>query len=185
MQCSKMTDLMMRYFDKELSDIELKKLEEHIDSCKSCRAEFNSLKDAISLVDSLPDLEPSLSFESKVMERIEMRRNRIITACLLIGSIGLFSFANQVFFHVILPYMHNSEIALKLTDYLGFIFDRFTSVLTSSLVYMNVTIESLKILRGIVIRDYTNVVFCFVAFIIIMNLQLFRILNLHRDLGVK
>lgn len=181
MQCSKMTDLMMKYLDKDISETELKELEKHNLSCKSCNNEFNSLKIAMDLVEALPDIEPPYNFEMKVMEKIEKRRYRLSTASLLIGAIGLFSYAYYMILLVILPYIQNAQITSILYSYINYGIDKFTSYFTNILVYTNVTIENLLILRNILIKDYTNIVLCFAAFIVIMNIEFIKILNLQHE----
>jgi hypothetical protein len=61
----------MKFFDRELNDIEEAQLRQHIKGCKSCSDEFESLKDIFEIIEQEQDIEPPEDFERQVMSRIE------------------------------------------------------------------------------------------------------------------
>lgn len=70
MSCKQYSDLLMRYFDKDLNDIEAVKLKQHLKACRECSEEFVSLSEIFSFVESDITLEPPEDLEAKVMDKI-------------------------------------------------------------------------------------------------------------------
>jgi predicted anti-sigma-YlaC factor YlaD len=60
----------MKFFDKELNDIEEAQLKQHLKNCKNCSEEFNSLKEIFDIVEQDSGIEPPEDFELQVMSRI-------------------------------------------------------------------------------------------------------------------
>ncbi|HOV26424.1 MAG TPA: zf-HC2 domain-containing protein [Pseudobacteroides sp.] len=81
MSCEKFSDLMMKYFDGNISSKEDECLKEHIKSCTSCGAEFKSLSDIFNCYEEDVAIEPPEGFEASVMEKVreydELRRKRL------------------------------------------------------------------------------------------------------------
>lgn len=70
MNCETANELMMKYLDHEINDIEEAQLLQHVKSCKTCSDEFNCMKEAFALLGNAEEIEPPEDFEIKVMERI-------------------------------------------------------------------------------------------------------------------
>lgn len=70
MKCFDSQNFIMRFFDKELNDIEEAQLKQHLKNCKNCSEEFNSLKDIFDIVEQDSGIEPPEDFEAQVMSRI-------------------------------------------------------------------------------------------------------------------
>ena len=73
MTCNNAQTLMMKYFDKNINDIEEAQLKQHIKTCNNCTQEFTSLKDIFDLVeaDTCEKILPPADFEVQVMSRIK------------------------------------------------------------------------------------------------------------------
>lgn len=71
MKCEDSQNLIMKYFDRELNDIEEAQMKQHIKNCKKCRDEFESLREIFSVVELETEIEPPEDFERQVMYRIE------------------------------------------------------------------------------------------------------------------
>lgn len=73
MTCNNAQTLMMKYFDKNINDIEEAQLKQHIKTCNNCTQEFTSLKDIFDLVeaDNCEKILPPADFEVQVMSRIK------------------------------------------------------------------------------------------------------------------
>ena len=73
MTCNNAQTLMMKYFDKNINDIEEAQLKQHIKTCNNCTQEFTSLKDIFDLVeaDTCEKILPPADFEVQVMSRLK------------------------------------------------------------------------------------------------------------------
>lgn len=71
MNCNESQNYMMKYFDRDLNDIEEAQLKQHIKSCRICSEEFSNLKQIFTEIEQDPEIEPPEDFELQVMDRIE------------------------------------------------------------------------------------------------------------------
>lgn len=71
MKCNESQNFMMKFFDKNINDIEEAQLKQHLKSCTACSEEFQSLKQIFSEIEQEPATEPPEDFELQVMSRIE------------------------------------------------------------------------------------------------------------------
>lgn len=71
MKCNEYQDLMMKFFDKSLNDIEEARFKQHLKVCNSCNEEFLSLKEILFEIEQDSAAEPPENFELQVMSRIE------------------------------------------------------------------------------------------------------------------
>lgn len=60
--CSETGTLLSGYVDRRLNPEEQARVEEHLGGCRRCREELESLRAAVALLRSLPEVEPSRSF---------------------------------------------------------------------------------------------------------------------------
>jgi len=71
LKCEKYEALIMRYFDHDLSGNELKKLDQHLDSCSKCRLLFSQLGGILGTLEkTMPPAGPEPYLERLVMDRI-------------------------------------------------------------------------------------------------------------------
>lgn len=70
MKCVDSKNYIMKFFDRELNDIEEAHLKQHLKTCKDCSEEFNSLKEIFDIVEQESEIEPPEDFEIQVMSRI-------------------------------------------------------------------------------------------------------------------
>ncbi len=72
MNCNEAQNNMMRYFDRDLKDIEQVELKQHLENCENCSEEFSNLKQIFTEIEQdTESLEPPEDFELQVMNRIE------------------------------------------------------------------------------------------------------------------
>ena len=71
MKCEESQNFIMKYFDRELNDIEEAQLKQHLKVCKNCSDEFESLKEIFNVIEQGLEIEPPEDFERQVMYRIE------------------------------------------------------------------------------------------------------------------
>jgi len=80
MSCKKMRWLLQAYLDKELSQEEKERVENHLKSCGSCRLEFSSLKSLIKRLErvEVDTLSPSSGFTEKVISLLPEKRTSFL-----------------------------------------------------------------------------------------------------------
>jgi hypothetical protein len=61
----------MKFFDKEMNDIEEAQLKQHLKTCTKCSNEFTSLKEIFDYIEKDTDVEPPENFELQVMTRLK------------------------------------------------------------------------------------------------------------------
>lgn len=71
MMCESGNEYVMKYFDKELNDIEIVKLKQHLKVCTECSNEFNELSEIFGILEEDEKLEPPENFENQVMAKIK------------------------------------------------------------------------------------------------------------------
>lgn len=71
MKCNDSQNFMMKFFDREINDIEEAQLKQHLKTCTNCTKEFSGLKEIFADVELVSDIEPPKDFEFQVMSRIE------------------------------------------------------------------------------------------------------------------
>lgn len=71
MKCNESRDYMMKFFDKNINDIEEAQLKQHIKSCTKCSEEFSALSEIFSEIEQDLAIEPPEDFELQVMSRLE------------------------------------------------------------------------------------------------------------------
>lgn len=71
MKCNESRDYMMKFFDKNINDIEEAQFKQHIKSCTKCSEEFSALREIFSEIEQDSAIEPPEDFELQVMSRIE------------------------------------------------------------------------------------------------------------------
>jgi len=70
MSCNEICDKLSLYIDNELSDEEMRQMEEHLKSCENCQKELEEYKDLISILNSLPDEEPPEGYCERLHEKL-------------------------------------------------------------------------------------------------------------------
>lgn len=74
MDCKRASDLMMKYFDQAINNIEKEELSFHINACSTCRLEFQWMKQALEGVQELEDFEAPENFEVEILEQLDLNR---------------------------------------------------------------------------------------------------------------
>ncbi len=95
-ECDRVREWLSPYLDGELDSEEQHRVESHIESCRSCREELDSLRKTVSLVRSMPVIELRRSFAiSETVTKIwdgKLKSLSVVTAlvaaCLVLVFIG-------------------------------------------------------------------------------------------------
>ena len=75
MDCKKAHQLIPRYIDGKLDVAQKEELEKHIESCESCRKEYQLEKNIIESLKNMPPLELPEDFNKKMHEKLVYQKN--------------------------------------------------------------------------------------------------------------
>jgi len=70
LKCDKCENLIMHYFDHDLSGHEQEKLDQHLDLCSNCRLLFSQLSGILGTLENTVPTEPEPHLDRLVMDRI-------------------------------------------------------------------------------------------------------------------
>lgn len=70
MSCNRMESRILPYVDGRLKADEMKEMEAHLKSCAACELRVNEFRAVSSLLDEMPQIEPSGAFDARVRARV-------------------------------------------------------------------------------------------------------------------
>ena len=70
MSCTRMENKIMGYVDGRLKESERLDVEKHLAACGSCQLRVNEFRAVDSLLDEVPQIEPSAAFDVRVRARV-------------------------------------------------------------------------------------------------------------------
>ncbi|HXO62379.1 MAG TPA: zf-HC2 domain-containing protein [Candidatus Acidoferrales bacterium] len=70
MSCTRMETRLLGYIDGRLKESEQREMEKHLAACPACTVRVNEFRSVSSLLDELPQIEPSAAFDLRVRARI-------------------------------------------------------------------------------------------------------------------
>jgi hypothetical protein len=70
LKCDRCENLIMRFFDHDLSGQEREDLDQHLDSCSNCRLLFSQLNGIVDTLENMEPAKPEPHLERLVMDRI-------------------------------------------------------------------------------------------------------------------
>lgn len=71
MRCQVILEMLSPYLDGALDPAEQQVVQKHLASCPSCRAEYEELKNCVTLLQELPEIAPPANFRVGLMEKID------------------------------------------------------------------------------------------------------------------
>lgn len=180
MQCKEINNLIMKYFDGNISELEREMIIKHNEKCCSCALDFKVLRQAMDALEEFPELEVPDGFESRVMEGIKNRvsyaTNPKIVAYWLVSVLGLMIFAWNMVTFVAIPFVRESGILIAANNVLIYGINMVSGFLSDLLVKASVLLGKTLVMRNVLLRDYaTWVTLVAVAF---MGINLFLIYRL-------
>jgi len=69
-RCLKVLDLLPRFIENDFTEAEEKEIREHLASCPSCQAEYESMLGLLDTLDTMPNLAVPASFKEAVMRHL-------------------------------------------------------------------------------------------------------------------
>lgn len=70
MSCERMENQILSYVDGRLKESDRAEVEKHLAGCPGCRVRVNAFRAVGSLLDELPQIEPSDAFDARVHARV-------------------------------------------------------------------------------------------------------------------
>lgn len=180
MQCKEINNLVMKYFDGNISELEREMIIKHNEKCDHCALEFTVLRQAMDALEEFPELEVPDGFESRVMEGIKNRvayaTNPKIVAFWLISVLGLMIFAWNMVAFVAIPFARESGMLIAAQNVLIYGMNLISGFLSDLLVTVSVLLGKTLVIRNVLLREYaTWVTLIAMAF---MSINLFLIYRL-------
>jgi hypothetical protein len=170
----------MKYFDGNISEIELEQLLKHNQKCSDCAEEFEILKDAIYEIETLPEIDPPLELTAKIMTSITEQKhfnlNRRQIMCAIMGFIGLVLFTYNIIAYVILPMMGFTPL-VSFQGGLEVIY-MLVEKTKDSFVDMSLYLGKLLIFRNILLREYTVFISLWLSMFAMVGLLLYKLMNM-------
>jgi anti-sigma factor RsiW len=70
MSCTRINERILPYLDGRLKEGERRKVEAHLAACAPCRLRVEEFRAVTGLLGELPEIEPSLTFDTRVRARV-------------------------------------------------------------------------------------------------------------------
>jgi anti-sigma factor RsiW len=70
MSCGRMENKILAYVDGRLKESERLEMEKHLSACGACQLRVNEFRAVTSLLDEVPQIEPSAAFDVRVRARV-------------------------------------------------------------------------------------------------------------------
>jgi anti-sigma factor RsiW len=70
MSCSRMESKILAYVDGRLKESERLEMEKHLSACGACQLRVNEFRAVTSLLEEVPQIEPSAAFDVRVRARV-------------------------------------------------------------------------------------------------------------------
>ncbi len=75
MKCMEVMQKINKYYDEKLSDIDIHKINKHLQKCSNCRNEYNEMKNIYRILSNHQIVNPPEDFTQNVMDRINKNNN--------------------------------------------------------------------------------------------------------------
>ena len=185
MQCRQISNLTMKYFDGNISEIELEQLLKHNQKCSDCAEEFEVLKDAIYEIETLPEIDPPLQLTANIMTSILEQKHFNLNArqiiCVVMGFVGLVLFTYNIIAYVVLPMMGITPL-VSFQSGLEFVY-MLVEKAKNGFVDMSLYLGKLLIFRNILFREHTVFLSLWVAMFAMVGLLLYKLINMKNKSG--
>lgn len=76
--CEEVLELLSLYIDKELDDVTVKAVEEHIESCSSCKAELCQLIEIVKMCNDIDEVELPDNFKESLHQKLVLEQENMI-----------------------------------------------------------------------------------------------------------
>ena len=178
MHCKEISDLIMKYFDGNISELEHEMIIKHNECCSGCAEEFTAMREAMDALESFPELEVPSGFESRIMEEVRNWKPYSLSPQImlfwLISILGLMVFSWNMVIFIVIPFIRESGALIAAQNVIIYGATMISDFLYRGLVTVSVLLGKLLVLRSVLLRDYfiglTMVVMAFMG----LNMFLFH-----------
>ncbi|WP_366924526.1 DUF4349 domain-containing protein [Metallumcola ferriviriculae] len=77
MACEKFQEMLSAYLDQALNPADVELLEAHLEECEQCRQELADLKDTVTMLRSMAEIEPPAEFKQQLRERLQAEKQQV------------------------------------------------------------------------------------------------------------
>lgn len=158
MHCKEISNLVMKYFDGNISELEREMIVRHNESCSSCAEEFTVLREAMDALEDFAEIEAPLGFESRIMEEVRALKPYSISSQTvifwLISLLGLTVFSWNMVIFVAIPFIRESGILIAAQNVIIYGVSMILDILYQIIVSASVLLGKLLVLRNVLLRDY-------------------------------
>ncbi|MGB7604976.1 MAG: hypothetical protein WBL93_05810 [Lutisporaceae bacterium] len=180
MQCKQIKNHTMKYFDGNISELEMEQLMRHIQKCTVCAEEFEVLREALFEIEDLPDIDPPADLTVNIMTEVYSQKQLQISPrqliCWFVGFVGLVLFTYNIIAFMILPMISGGASLLSLDSLFNVVFWA-GNLIKDSIVTLAVSIGKLLVLRNIILKDYTILIFMWLIAFALVDLMLYRLMH--------
>lgn len=177
MNCETSNELIMRYFDGEINDIEEAQLMQHLKACKTCNEEFRCMKEAFTALEAVSEIEPPEDFEVKVMDKINalvysQKQSYSHMLVLLYNAASIVSIALLLFFVADIKQVDILGIAGRMQEYFGSFSNAASAVLgvVKDLFGLVASIcNSLFVICFTIVKAYYYVILTMLAVLVVIQ----------------
>ncbi|MDF2892436.1 MAG: hypothetical protein K0R80_2803 [Clostridia bacterium] len=180
MQCKQINNLIMKYFDGNISEIELEQLLRHNQKCTDCAEEFELLKDAIYEIEALPEIDPPLELTANIMTAIAEQKHVHVSTrqliCGIVGFVGLVLFTYNIIAYVVFPMMGVAPL-VSFQSILEVIY-MLIGKAKDGFIAMSLYLGKLLVFRDILFREHTIFIFLWLTMFAVAGLLLYKLINM-------
>jgi predicted anti-sigma-YlaC factor YlaD len=186
MQCKQIDELMMKYLDGNISELELEQLYRHNQKCAACAEEFEILKDAIFEIEELPDIEPPAGLTANIMAAVANQKHFHVNAkqiiCWVMGFVGLVLFTYNIISYVLLPMMGIAPL-VSFQSVLDVVY-MLAGKAKDSFISMSLYLGKLMVLRNILFREYTLFIFLWLTAFAAADIMLYKMIRIKKKRNI-
>lgn len=158
MHCKEISNLVMKYFDGNISELEREMIIRHNESCSSCAEEFTLLREAMDALEDFSEIDVPLGFESRIMENIRNLKpyslSPQIVGLWLISILGLMVFSWNMVIFVAIPFVRESGVLIAAQNVIIYGVNMVSDILYQMLLTCSVLLGKLLVIRNVLLRDY-------------------------------
>lgn len=172
---------MMKYFDGNISELEMEQLMRHLQKCEACTEEFEVLREALFEIEELPDIDPPAELTANIMTAVYSQKHLQISkwqlVCWSVGFIGLVLFTYNIIAFAILPMISggtpllSAESLLRAAYWVG-------NLMKDGIVTISISIGKLLILRNIILKDYSVLILIWAVAFAMVDFMLYKLINM-------
>lgn len=182
MQCKQISDIIMKYFDGNISEVEREQLLRHNQGCPECAGEFEVLKDAIFEIENLPEIDPPLNLTANIMTAVASQKHLSVNVrqliCWIVGFVGLVLFTYNMIAYVVFPMMGIAPL-VSFQSALDVIY-LLVEKAKDGFIAMSLYLGKLLVFRDILFKEYTLFIFLWLATFATAGLMLYRLINMKK-----